>query len=508
MSFQRSAILTAGLAAVLLAWPHVEARAQDQECVNAQTETMPVVESSPAESPAEPSVIAEPRAQISEPPPAPSKIKPWRINNYLPKWFSLTGSIRGRYEALTNNFRPERNKNDQALQMRTLIEAGFHVGAASFVGELQDSRAYLTDINGNVSTIVVNAVELLQGYFNLHLDDAVTQGSTLDLRLGWQTMDLGGRRLVARNRFRNTIQNYTGLTADWKGADKSELFAFFVLPIRVLPPNTDRQGLVDNQIKFDQALLDFRFWGAHYKRAALPFNTTGEVYLFVLGEDPDRSENRTRPRRVYTPGIRLLRDPKRGALDFDIEVVLQGGNLYPNPAESDLHVFAQFVHTTFGYTFDVSWSPRLSAELDYASGEDPDDGRWGRFNTLFGPRRTEFGPTGEFGLLGRENIISQGLRFGVKPAPRFDAFVSYRANFLDSRTDVFARSGVQDPTGQSGRFAGHQIEIRTRLWLLQDVILWELGGAVFINGEFMRTAPGVNGYGDPLYVYSDLGFVF
>jgi hypothetical protein len=27
-------------------------------------------------------------------------------------------------------------------------------------------------------------------------------------------------------------------------------------------------------------------------------------------------------------------------VDFDIEIVLQGRNLYPNPAESDLHVFA------------------------------------------------------------------------------------------------------------------------------------------------------------------------
>ncbi|MGB8328896.1 MAG: alginate export family protein [Polyangiales bacterium] len=241
----------------------------------------------------------------------------------------------------------------------------------------------------------------------------------------------------------------------------------------------------------------------------MAFDTTGEVYLFVLGQDPDQSENRTRARRVYTPGIRLLRSPKRGDSDLDVEVVLQGGDLYPNSADSDLHVFAQFVHATFGYTFDVPWSPRVSAELDYASGErNADDGRWGRFNTLFGPRRADFGPTGEFGLLGRENIISQGLRFVVKPIARFDAFVSDRANFLDSRTDVFARSGVEDPTGQSGRFAGHQIELRTRLWLLQNVILWELGGAVFLNGEFMRTAPDVNGYGDPLYVYSDLGFVF
>jgi hypothetical protein len=386
-------------------------------------------------------------------------MKPWRINNYLPKWFSLTGSIRGRYEALTNNFRPGRNKNDQALQMRNLMEAGFHVGAASFVGEIQDSRAYLTDVNGNVSTIVVNAVELLQGYLNVHLDDAITKGSTLDLRLGWQTMDLGGRRLIARNRFRNTIQNCTGLTADWQGADKSELFVFFVLPIRVLPPNTARQGLVDNRIEFDQALINYRFGGAHYQRADLPFDTTGEVYFFVLGQDPDQGENRSRPRRVYTPGIRLLRSPKKGDLDLDVEVVLQGGDLYPDPVDSNLQVFAQFVHATFGYTFDVPWSPRVSAELDYASGEkNTDDGRWGRFNTLFGARRAEFGPTGAFGLLGRENMISQGLRFGVEPIDRQNALLSSRWPCCELRKR--GRAGTM-PGSLRGRVFGtsHPLEL-------------------------------------------------
>jgi len=453
-------------------------------------------------------VVVEPPVDVPDGDLAPSKVKPWRVNHYLPEWFSLEGSIRARYEALTNNFRPGRNQTDQAMQMQTLLKVGFRVGAASFVGELQDSRSYLTDVNGNVSSSMVNAVELLQGYLNIHVDDAMINGSTLDVRLGWQTIDLGGRRLVGRNRFRNTIQNFAGLTSLWKGADGSELFAFFVLPIRILPPTPDREALVHNRIAFDQVLLDFRFSGAHYKRVNLPFDTTGEAYLFVLGQDSELIENRARPRRVYTPGVRLLRSPKRGDLDFDLEAVLQWGDLYPNP-DPGLRVFAQFVHAAFAYTFDASWSPRVSVELDYASGEkNPHDGRWGRFNTLFGPRRSDFGPSGEFGLLGRENVISQGVRVGVKPVARFDAFVSWRANFLDSRTDMFSRSGVWDPTGQSGRFAGHQVEFRTRLWLLQDVILWELGGVVFFNGEFLRVAPAANGFGDPLYVYSDLQFLF
>jgi len=438
---------------------------------------------------------------------------PWRLKRYLPAWFSLRGEFRARYQALTNNFRPGAVETDQAMALRTLVEAGFHVGPASFVGEFQDSRAYLTDVNGNVSTIVVNAITLLQAYLNLRFDDAIAKGSTLDLRLGWQTMELGGRRLIGRNRFRNTIQNYTGLTAHWRGSDESELFAFFVLPVRILPPNLDRQALVDNEIEFDQVDIDLRFWGAHYKRANLPLETTGEVYLFVL-EEPDVLSGQTLAlgRHLYTPGLRLLRAPKRGDWDFDVETVLQFGNRRASLEPTDrgeLNVFAQFVHASFGYTFDVAWTPRLSAELDYASGdESPDDGRWGRFDSLFGPRRADLGPTDIYGILGRDNMISQGVRLGVKPSARVDVFVSYRANFLDSRTDFFARSFVRDSSGESGRFGGHQLEIRTRLWLLQEVILWELGGAVFFNGAFLRTAPSANGFGDPLYVYSDLSFLF
>jgi hypothetical protein len=77
----------------------------------------------------------------------------------------------------------------------------------------------------------------------------------------------------------------------------------------------------------------------------------------------------------------------------------------------------------------------------------------------------------------------------------------------DSR-DFFARTALVDPSGQSGTFAGNQIELRTRLWLIPDSLRWELGGAVFLQGPFMRNAPNSTGNGDPLFIYSDLELLF
>lgn len=436
---------------------------------------------------------------------------PFRLHRALhgPDWLILGGSQRTRYEGLANQFRPDLDESDQALALRTLFTLGATFGPVSIVGELQDSRAYLTDENSGLSTIVVNAMEPLRAYVNLHLDDVFIDGAALDLRAGRQTMDLGGRRLIARNRFRNTIQNYTGITSHWLTSGRTELFAFGVLPVRVEPGNGDRPGLLDNRIELDRESIELAFWGAFFKQP-LGLGVALEAYVFGLNER-DGEDFATRNRQLYTPGLRIIGEPKRGEWDVDIESVIQFGSRRSSTDADDTEdhrVLAHFHHASAGYTFGLSWAPRVSAEFDHASGDDPTTGRYERFDSLFGPRRTEFGPTDIYGPLGRENIISAGLRFGAKPHPLLDGYVSWRANWLANARDVFARTGVRDEGGQSGTFAGNQVELRTRLWLLPDSLRWELGGAWFLQGEFMEESPNATGNGAPLFVYTDLELTF
>jgi hypothetical protein len=426
-----------------------------------------------------------------------------------PPWLLLSGSQRTRYEGLRNQFRPLLAKHDQALALRTLFTLGLNLGPVSIVGELQDSRAYLTDADSGVSTIVINALEPLQAYVNLQLENTFTTGDVFKLRGGLQTMDLGSRRLVARNRFRNTIQNYAGLTADWQAASGMRLFTFAVLPVRVEPSNLERADLLDNRILLDRAGFDLTFWGAFINRP-LPLDWQLETYFFGLNEN-DSGKTVSRNRQLFTPGLRVFRAARPGHWDADIEGVLQFGSRRPvlNPNAGDADVRAHFFHAAVGYTFASRWSPRVSAELDYASGDDPaTPGRYERFDTLFGPRRTDFGPTDIYGPLGRENIISAGVRAGLRPGPRVDGYLSWRANWLANTGDFFARTGLRDPNSQSGQFAGHQVELRSRLWLVPDSLRWELGSAVFLQGAFMRNAPNATGNGNPVFFYTGLELFF
>ncbi|MDT8398761.1 MAG: alginate export family protein [Pseudomonadales bacterium] len=423
---------------------------------------------------------------------------------------SFSGSQRTRYSRLNNQFRPGLDSNDEALSLRTLLRVDATRGPLSFVAELQDSRSYLDDKNSALSTIEINTLEPLQAYVGLRLDDVLTEDATLDLQLGRVTMDLGGRRLMARNRFRNTIQNYTGLTAHWTSPDKSELTTFFVLPVSVRP--ADREGLQDNDIELDAEDRDLRFWGLFYERPNFLTDITAEFYVFGLDESDDPRETQTRDRELYTPGFRLIREPSRGGWDIDFENTLQFGSRRATSSISDtrtLDVFAHFHHLAVGYVFTHPWLPRLSMEYDFGSGEgDTNNGNYGRFDSLFGPRRAEFGPTGIYGILGRENIHSLGLRMTVIPGTRSDAFISWRANYLDKARDSFARSGLRDPAGNAGKFAGHQIEWHARYWLLPNKLRLEVGGAVFLQGGFLKHAPNANGEGDPLHVYTDLTYSF
>ena len=471
----------------------------------------PVAGSAPEPPVAELPIPGEMRSEEPVPQEAAPEPRPRTLHAALraPSWLLLEGSQRTRYSALANQFRPGLDEDDQALSLRTLLSVGLRLAAFRLVLEVQDARAYLLDAQSGASTIVVDALEPLQAYVGLELADALTPGDRLELRAGRQTLDLGGRRLVARNRFRNTIQGYDGVAVRWRTAAEVQLDLFVLLPVLVEPGNDDRDALLANRVRLDRERIQLSFWGVHHhqplgKRIAL------ETYFFGLTET-DGADFATRNRRLYTPGIRLERPAASGQWDLDLESVLQGGSRRSSPEAADVDdrpVLAHFHHLAVGYTLPVSWSVRLAAEMDYATGDDPGTDRYERFDSLYGPRRTDFGPTGIYGPLGRENIVSAGARVGVRPHPRVDAYVSWRANWLARADDMFARTGVRDPEGRSGRFAGHQVEFRGRLALIPRLLQWELGGALFVQGPFLEDAPNATGYGDPLFIYTDLELVF
>lgn len=422
-----------------------------------------------------------------------------------PEGLTLSGTIRVRYETLANQFRPGLEENADTILLRTTLAAEYATGPVRIGGELIDARAYLADRNGSVGTGEVNALELVQAYIGADLGDALGRGSTTALQVGRFTMDQGSRRLVSRNSFRNTTNAFAGIKLETRTANGSKLTLFYTLPLVRLP--SDKSAILDNQVKWDRESFDFRFWGGF---ASHPLSGRANVEAYFYGlEERDAPRQPTRNRHLYTPGMRIYAKPAAGKWDYELEGAYQFGHLRESTdaLAGKQSVSAYTLHAEAGYRFPAAWPLRLSLEYDRASGDRP-GGRYGRFDNLFGSRRSDFGPTSTFGTLGRANIGSLGLRLEFEPDKRWDGFVHYSANWLDSASDSFANTGVRDPTGASGRFAGHQLEAQVRYWLLPDLLRMNLGGAVLFNGGFLKDAPNANGYGNPAFGYLELSANF
>jgi len=431
----------------------------------------------------------------------PTEAKP------APDPLTIRANLRVRYEALDGQFRPGLADHDDAVLLQTDIALGYTRDAVTLGAELIDARAYDNGPGSAVGTNEVNALELSQAYISVALGDALGKGTGTSLTAGRMALSLGSRRLAARNNFRNTVNSFTGIKAEWRGAAKDSLTLFYVLPQIRLPSDPDR--LRDNAVQWDRESFDLAFFGGAYSRPRAWGRAGLDLYLLGLDEDDGR-DRPTRNRQLVTGGARLFAPPAPGKIDFDVEAAIQRGTIRTSTAANAARVpvHAWFVHAEIGRRLASGWTPRLSASFDAASGDDRGSRAYERFDSLFGARRADFGPTSLFGPLARTNLLSAGTRLELTPNDRIDLMTAWRANWLESRDDRFANTGVFDPAGASGRFAGHQVELRARYWLIPKRLRFEAGGALLTDGRFLNEAPNANGFGTTHYGYSELSLSF
>lgn len=422
--------------------------------------------------------------------------------------FSVDATARARVEAIGGQFRPNVPADDVFVSFRTTMAAKAELGPIAVGGEIVDARGYGQRDGSSVRTSEINALEPIQAYVAFRASDVFAEGATATVTAGRWSLDIGSSRLVGRTDFPNTVQSYLGGLVDWRSKGKDRIVAFWAKPLLTLPD--DVAGIEDNAIELDRAGGNLTFFGASAMLAKALGNISAEIYGYRLAEN-DRTTRLTRNRHLVTAGIRLRRAPAKGRFDFEGEGAWQWGTARATTAASDvrdLDVRAGFAHVEAGWTAARGWTPRVSAMFDYASGDGRDAGTWGRFDTLFGARRSDFGPVALYGPVGRANLISPGLRLEARPSRRFDLMTSLRGLWLARANDSFASTGVRDRTGASGRYAGAQVEARARRWLVPERLRLEVGGAYLAKGRFLEDAPNAPATGDTRYVHMDLAASF
>lgn len=425
-----------------------------------------------------------------------------------PEELTIKGMVRSRIEGIDGQFRPNMAQSDFLWSLKTTLLVDYDGGPFRVGGELWDARGYGERQDSSAGTSEVNALELVQAYVGVDFGLGKAKGA---LTAGRFTMDIGSRRLVGRQTFRNTTNAFTGanllLTGGSGNGSGDRLIAFWTMPQIRLPE--DHDGIFDNGLHWDKESPALQFFGGSLTKAGV-FGGTLELYGYGLRERDD-ADRLTRNRRLWTPGLRVWRKPRAGQFDHDVEIAYQFGQTRATTKATDLadlDVSAWLVHAEIGHIWAGGWQPRLSADFDLATGDKAGSRSYNRFDTLFGPRRFDFGPTGLYGPVHRYNLLSGGVRLEAKPGKSSDVMAMVRSLWLDSKSDAFSATGVKDAAGGAGRFAGYQVEARVRRWLIPDLVRVDGGVAYLAKGRFLTDAANAPKTGDTRYGYVDLYLEF
>jgi hypothetical protein len=192
-----------------------------------------------------------------------------------PDGLTMSGAIRVRYEAIDGQARTGFNASDDLLNIRTNILAEYRTGDLRFGVELYDSRVFGDDAGTPVTVGEVNALEPVQAYVAADILAPFGKGSKLTLTAGRMMLNLGSRRLVAADDYRNTTNGYTGGRADLVMPQGIKATLIYTLPQVRLPDSP--QDLRDARVKLDRESFDLVLWGGLVTKSNILGSATGEI---------------------------------------------------------------------------------------------------------------------------------------------------------------------------------------------------------------------------------------
>lgn len=379
------------------------------------------------------------------------------------EWLDFGIDSRSRFEFRDQDYRTTDLISESVFYQRSLVYLGVHdvLGPLQFATEFEDSRRGLSD--RPESSNEANHTELLQAYGELRFDDALG-GDPVSLRLGRMAFDAVDRRLISRNRYRNTINSFDGVRVRL-GEESSpiEWDAFALRPV-------DRY--VDALDESSEESLLYGVTG--YVRTFSP-RVVIEPYWLLSDQAAGGGK------QLHTSGVHTYGQIGGSTWDYDLDFAGQWGE------SGGLDHQAWAAHAEVGHTWDHPWKPRLGAWLNFASGDrDPGDADAGRFDPLYGASFAFYGYTSYFSW---QNMINPALRLSFQPMEKLRCEIIHRGIWLASEEDAWVRASRSDPAGASGRYVGQELDLRAA-WQATKHLEIEAVYACFFPGGFVdQTGP-------------------
>ena len=156
-----------------------------------------------------------------EPEPPRYVIKRWISSDGTLNCQALRNSIgfnsvcnKGRGSCIATTTIGQISKRITDFLMRTRGYLGIHkvLDPLRLGFEFQDSRSFASDLDSDIAEdpSTTDEADVLQAFAELYFHDALGDGQPLSLRAGRLSFDAVDRRLLARNRFRNTTNAFDG----------------------------------------------------------------------------------------------------------------------------------------------------------------------------------------------------------------------------------------------------------------------------------------------------------
>ena len=381
--------------------------------------------------------------------------------------FDVSGSFRVRYESLNNPIFPTsstaREQSNQRLSTRFIVNSTVSYQNLAATIEIRDSRVFLDENDPTLTANQVNTLEPTQFFITYKPERESGLYEVSAIKVGRMELDYGSRRLLAKTAYRNATNSYDGIVVEARVADW-QVHGVYVLPVSRFP--TDSESLDGNERAFDKSFSERKFFGVY---AASKDNNV-KLQSYWLKED-DSEALATKNRDLYTLSVDYTQ-PFDNGLITNIEVVGQTGTSYQTASANDTDEKDVRAYMLFGYVGkQITDNTFLRAEVDYISGDnDTSDDTISDFDTLYGVRRFDFGPTDVYQAMPRRNLKAVGLRSVSKPAKAHNIMLGYKA--------MWYQKAPQDVNS----FIGHQVEARWRYQVRPELRL-VLGGAYLKKGE-------------------------
>lgn len=378
--------------------------------------------------------------------------------------YDVSGSYRLRYETLHNPIFPttrdERDKSNERISSQLLVKGQVAWNNFQVTAELADSRVFLDDNDPTLTSSQVNTLEPIQFFMRYTLPP---NGGLKAVSIGRMTIDHGSRRLLAQAVYRNTKNSFDGVLLDWVW-NNWDIRGFYLLPVSRNPSTS--QALDNNERAFDKSVSERKIFGLY--STSPDDNVKLQSYWF---KEDDSARLSTKNRDLFTLSVDYTWSIAN-TWKANVEVIGQTGTSHQTTSATDLtekEVRGFMMHGAIEKQLKLA--TLLRAELDYISGDnDASDDTITNFDSLYGVRRFDFGPTDVYQAMPRRNLVAIGARSVNTAFDHHNLMVSYKAMWYEE-----APESVDS-------FIGNQIEFRWR-WQVKPNLRLALGGAYLKKGK-------------------------